>query len=453
MNVLLISVYELGHQPLGLASPAAHLLDRGFSVQCLDLSIDPFDGQRVRDADAVGISIPMHTATRIGLRFADRIRAENPEAVLYFYGLYASLNAGILFEHGAAAVIGGEFEEPMADWLDAIRSGRAAGGIAGVATPGRHAAPFLGRTRFRKPARHLLPPLERYAHLHSGEELVIAGAVEASRGCAHVCLHCPITPVYAGRVRIVDSAVVREDIRALHDMGARHVTFSDPDFLNAVRHSLAVARSLHADFPGTTFDITAKVEHIVEHSGVVEELAGLGLNFIVSAVESLNDGVLRILDKGHTRRDVEAAFAIAARAGVALRPSLVSFTPWTRKSDYRDVLDFVEEHGLHDHVDAVQYAIRLLVPPGSPLADAPEFLPHAGSFDAEALLHEWNHPDPDMDALHEAVMRIVEDAARQREDALTTFDRIRTAADAGTAATRPRRRNLPPPRLTEAWFC
>jgi len=453
MNALLISAYELGHQPLGLASSAAHLLARGFAVRCLDLSVETLDEESVRRADAIGISIPMHTATRIGLRVADRVRALNPAAPVAFYGLYASLNAEILLARGATAVIGGEFEEPLADWCEAVRDGDPGRAVPGVSVPGRIAAPFLGRTPALVPARDFLPPLSKYARLDDGREFHLAGCVEASRGCAHICTHCPITPVYAGRVRITDPAVVREDIARLVALGARHVTFGDPDFLNAVRHSLDVAHALHDDHPGVTFDVTAKVEHLVEQASVVEELASLGLVFVVSAVESLNDGILRHLAKDHTRADVERALAITRKAGVTLRPSLVSFTPWTTRRDFLDILDFVDDEGLHGQVDPVQMAIRLLVPPGSALLDAEAFAPFRGPLDPERLHHVWTHPDPEMDRLQEAVAAIVERAGETRETPVDTFTRIRAAAGAPSGRPRPAVPAIPPPRLTEAWFC
>ena len=43
---------------------------------------------------------------------------------------------------------------------------------------------------------------------------------------------------------------------------------------------------LHAEFPALTFDVTAKVEHLLRHTAALTELAGLGCLFIVSAVES-----------------------------------------------------------------------------------------------------------------------------------------------------------------------
>jgi hypothetical protein len=326
----------------------------------------------------------------------------------------------------------------------------------------------------------------------------MAGHTEASRGCLHRCLHCPIPPVYGGRFFVVPEEMVLEDIRRQVQAGARHITFGDPDFLNGPPHVLRVARALHRDHPVVSFDITTKVEHILERREVFPELARLGCAFLVSAVESLSDRVLERLEKGHTRAGVEEALDVLEAAGIPMRPSLLPFTPWSTLDDYFDLLEFVERRGLVDQVDSVQYSIRLLVPPGSALLSKPETRTWLGPLDEASFTYRWTHPDPCMDALHAAVSALVERAACAKEDAGVTFSRIRALARAaregrlgdsadgrlgGTQAGRhgddPRRRParatleeagaedapsaesplpVPPtrkraPRLSESWFC
>src|SRR5206468_7504461 len=101
MRVLLISTYELGRQPFGLASPAAWLRKSGACVTCLDLSVQPFQTQLIEEADLIAFYLPMHTATRMALRILGRVKALNPDAHLCFYGLYAPMNAPYLRKLGA----------------------------------------------------------------------------------------------------------------------------------------------------------------------------------------------------------------------------------------------------------------------------------------------------------------------------------------------------------------
>jgi len=468
MHVLLLSTYELGHQPLGLARPAAELTAASHEVRCQDLAVECLDEALVTWAGLVGISVPMHTATRLGARLAARVRALNPGAHVAFYGLYASLHADVLVGRLGDSAIGGEYEAPLvalADALDRVDgvTGRL-GPVPGVRTAADDGGVFLGRQSFGLPRRDLLPPLDRYARVDLGTHQKLAGYVEASRGCAHRCLHCPITPVYGGRLRIVGRDAVLEDVEQLVRMGAEHVTFGDPDFFNGIRHSLRIVVELHAAFPHLTYDVTIKVEHLLEHRAHLATLAPTGCLFVVSAVEAVHDRVLSHLAKGHSAADVHLALDLAAEAGLPLRPTFVAFTPWLSLDEYLELLAFVRSRGLVRHVDPVQLAIRLLVPRGSSLYGTPSLAPYVGEFDAETFSYAWRHPDPRMDALQREVAAAVEAASRADEPpeaTLATVERLALAAAgrparsgggaAGVVPTLPMAAFVP--RLTETWFC
>ena len=62
------------------------------------------------------------------------------------------------------------------------------------------------------------------------------------------------------------------------------------------------------------------------------------------------------------------------------------------------MFEFVESEGLIDHVDPVQFTLRLLVPPGSALLTRSAITPYLGALDQAAFIHRWTHPDPRMDA-------------------------------------------------------
>src|SRR5580692_11034216 len=113
MNILLISTYELGRQPFGLASPAAWLRARGYETACLDLTRESLDEESVRAADLICFYVPMHTATRLAASLVPNIRTMNPRAHLCFYGLYAPVNDEYLRGLGVGTILGGEFEEGL----------------------------------------------------------------------------------------------------------------------------------------------------------------------------------------------------------------------------------------------------------------------------------------------------------------------------------------------------
>ena len=473
--ILLISCYELGHQPLGLAIPLSLLHERGFHPAAVDLSLDDLDAEAVSRARFVGVSVPMHTALRIGAEASRQIRECNPSCHICFFGLYASLNSKSLLSDAADSCIGEPYLNRLPDLVQDIESGsndplpgveyrsiRSQGkpGPISASTPSdsaRPTIPFVLPTV--TPSREMLPDLCRYARLALGEERRIAGYVEATRGCLHLCRHCPIPPVHGGRFKAFPRELVLEDARRQIRAGAEHLTFGDPDFLNGPTHSLAIVRQLHMEFPDVTWDCTTKIEHILKRRSLIPELGENGCIFIISAVESLSPRVLAVLDKGHSRDDVAAALVVLRAAGIPMRPTLVPFTPWTTMADYLDLFSFIEDEALIDHVDPVQFTIRLLIPPGSLLLETAEMQPFLGTLDDRSFSYAWSHSDPRMDRLATDASSVVERASANGQDPTSTFYELweLAARTAGTPIPN-RQRSLssnkaPVPRLTEPWFC
>jgi radical SAM superfamily enzyme YgiQ (UPF0313 family) len=441
VHTLLISTYDLGRQPFGLASPAAWLREAGVHVTCADLSREKLPDDAVRQADLVGFFLPMHTATRLAIPVIERVRALNGSATLCAYGLYAPLNAPLLRDRGVAHVLGGEFEEALRELA-----------VSGTAPEGQRP----NRLQFRTPDRSSLPPLSQYATLQVGSESRLTGYTEASRGCKHRCRHCPIVPVYDGRFRIVAVSTVLADVRAQVRAGARHITFGDPDFFNGIGHAQAVLEAFGREFPEVSYDVTIKVEHLLQHAGHLPLLRDTGCSFVTTAVESIDDAVLAKLQKGHTRADFERVVANFRALDLALSPTFVAFTPWTTIDSYRDLLAALARLQLVDNVAPIQLAIRLLVTEGSLLLELPDVRALCGPFDPQSLTYPWKHADSRVDALQEQIASLV--GVRTNAPRREVFARVWQLAHeaAGTSGgfempeVRPR---TSIPYLNEPWYC
>ena len=419
MRVLLVSTYDLGRQPTGLAAAAAAFRAGGAEVVCVDTSRDRLRDEQIAAAERVSVYLPMHTATRLAVPVVERVRRINPRARVTAFGLYAQLNAGWLLEHGVDAI--DEETTPVA--FD--RSG--------------------------------LPPFERYASLQMPDgSRRVAGTTDATRGCKHLCRHCPIVPVYRGRFRAVPVDVVMADVAAQVAAGAQHISFGDPDFFNGPSHARRIVERLAAAHPGVTYDVTIKVEHLLRHADLLPVLRDTGCLFVTSAVESVDDRVLEGLAKGHTRADFVSVVELCRVHRLTLSPTFVAFTPWTTLEGYIDLLDTIATLGLEEQVAPIQLAIRLLVTAGSPLLDLDEIRALVEPFDAASLTWPWRHRDPLVDRLQANVMRLV--GVNLRASRRATFDTI--AGMAREAAGHPRRPESRPardratvPYLNEPWYC
>lgn len=455
-KIVLISTYELGRQPFGLASPAAWLRERGHEVRCLDLARQTLDEAAVQQASLVAIYLPMHTATRLAAQLLPRLRALNPHAHLCCYGLYAPMNEEYLRTLGVSTILGGEFENGLAHLAE--RLSRVDGDDTASVERQEERLISLERLKFVTPDRTGLPALQKYAHLIiPGDGYRLVGSTEASRGCKHLCRHCPIVPVYKGVFRIVPREVVLEDIRRQVADGAQHISFGDPDFFNGIGHALPLVEEFHHEFPGVTYDATIKIEHLRKYEEELARLKETGCLFIISAVESVDDAVLRALDKGHNRAEFVQVVAAFRRLGMTLHPTFVPFSPWTTLGSYLDLLRVLREQELIENVAPIQLGIRLLIPEGSRMLELPEIRGAVSKFDGESLVYPWVNADPRVDALSETVQQIAATADREKVSRSATFERIWNAAHAAAGIEalplKPSAGAPAVPFLSEPWYC
>jgi radical SAM superfamily enzyme YgiQ (UPF0313 family) len=490
VRLLLLSTYELGHQPLGIAGPARVLGVAGHELRGRDLAVEQLHHDDLSWADAVVCSVPMHTALRLALGVLRSVRASRPEMPIALHGLYAPVGASALRDGDLA--VAGDADGTLLDWASSIgdpatpesphgpvvrveigrrgsliRTARDAPGdrhattVACASGDGR-SAPVRDVGACGLPDRTVVPPLDRYTHLVGCGPDRLVGAVEASRGCSHRCRHCPVPTVYDGRTRAVPVEDVLADVAQLVAAGAEHIHLCDPDFLNRPQHASRVVAALHADFPGVSFDATVKVSHILAHGDVIAQMGASGCSFVVSAFESTSATVLERLDKGHTAAEAGEAVAVLRRAGIEPRPSFLPFTPWTSREDLVELMDFVARHDLVDSVDAVQYGIRLLLPPGSLLLRDPDpvLASALGDFDPDALGWTWRSPDPLLDTLQDAIAVETERAACHGWTPGEAYAVVRAAvfdmlgrADPGLPTVVSASGAMQRPRLSEAWFC
>jgi radical SAM superfamily enzyme YgiQ (UPF0313 family) len=461
MEVVLISTYELGRQPFGLASPVAWLQEAEANVTCLDLAVEKLDMEVVAAAQLIAFYLPMHTATRISIPVVQQVKSINPRAHLCFYGLYAPVNEGFLRKLGADTILGGEFEEGLLSLYKRLANPQSETATQEQPEP----LISLARQQFLVPDREKLPSLSRYAHLAIGDgQHRIVGYTEATRGCKHRCRHCPIVPVYNGHFRIVQRDVVLADIRQQVAAGATHICFGDPDFFNGPGHAIPIVNALHKEFPEITYDVTIKIQHLVKHARHLPTLGDTGCLFITSAVEAIDEYILEIFDKNHTREDFIRATELCREVSITFNPTFVTFTPWTSLKGYLELLELLMELDLVDNVAPIQYAIRLLIPTGSRLLELPETQEIIGEFDEESLCYQWTHPDPEVDRLHQEILQIVHTSQRRGESRREIFAKVWRRAHQAYARSVQQDVLLPElqqsglpkapvPQMTEAWFC
>lgn len=450
-RIVLISPYDLGRQPFALAEPAALFGHAGYEVRNIDLSQQKLTAGDLAAAGIVFIYLSMLTATRIAIEAMPRIRQLAPQARIAVYGWYAPVNEALLRELGVDAVFGGESEEDMLAYAQSItqQDAHPAQGEAVVT---------LQRINFRVPDRHALPPLDNYAQLvlADGSQRIM-GFTETTRGCKHLCRHCPVVPVYHGRFYGIPQDIVLEDIRQQVAAGAQHISFGDPDFLNGPGHAKRIIKAMHEEFPELTYDAVIKIEHLLKHRDLLPYLRDTGCILVTTAVESVDNTILEHLDKGHTAEQFEEVVKLMREHEIALAPTFIPFTPWTTISNYLDLLNKIAELKLIMSVNPVQLSLRLLIPSGSRLLELPADETCITNFDPAALGYTWVHKDPQVETLQQKIRLWTEEAEQQGLPRLEIFNGIRRialdAAGRKDSDVTEEQCGLPVPVHSESWYC
>jgi len=220
---------------------------------------------------------------------------------------------------------------------------------------------------------------------------------------------------------------------------------------------VGIVEALHAEFPRITYDATIKIEHLLRHAAHLVTLARTGCLLVTTAVESLDDEVLRKLAKGHTRADFFRALDLSERAGLAMQPTFIPFTPWTTRESYSDLLRVIADRDLIGSVPSVQLTIRLLIPSGSRLLELPDIAEIVSDFDAEGLVYRWQHAEPELDLLAARASETVVEGDKNQLSRSEIFQKIwRVASElrprgyVSTAVTVSKRGV---PFLSEPWYC
>ncbi|MEA1888468.1 MAG: CUAEP/CCAEP-tail radical SAM protein [Pseudomonadota bacterium] len=450
-RIVLISPYDLGRQPFALAEPAALFKQAGYEVKCLDLSQQKLTAEVLSSATTVFLYLSMLTATRIAIEAMPRIKKMAPQARIAVFGWYAPVNEKHLRELGVDAVFGGESEGDMLAYAASIRDQDD--------HPARtETVVNLNRIEFLVPDRKSLPGLEKYAQLIQPDGARrIMGFTETTRGCKHLCRHCPVVPVYKGRFYAVPADIVLEDIRQQVAKGAQHISFGDPDFLNGPRHARRIIEAMHEEFPDLSYDAVIKIEHLIKFPEFLPFLRDSGCILVTTAVESVDEKTLEFLDKGHTAAEFEKVVSMMNEHGIALAPTFIPFTPWSTLDNYIDLLNKIAELKLIMCVNPVQLSLRLLIPSGSRILELPKEETCITDFNPASLGYTWVHKDPQLDLLQENIRHWTEKAENKGLSRLQIFNGIRRialkAAGRKAADITEEYCGVTVPTHSESWYC
>jgi hopanoid C-3 methylase len=392
-RVLVASAFEAELQPLASACAAAALREQGAEVVGWDAHLQP-RAEPTGPFDLALVSVQQFEGLERGLDLARGLAARIDAPVVAF-GQYAQMNHRAFLE-AADAVAMDEPERVAAELVQAAGAGGELSGVPALMRPaGTSLRPPGRRIAVPAPARDLFPSLAHYPAHHTAFGLM--GNIEASRGCHHKCTYCSVYGAYDGSVAAYEADTVLADALQLAEEGVRHFCFIDAEFFNSRTIGAGVVELLVDAIGPITFELTTRVDHILDYTRELEKLVSLGLRRVTSALEFPSDRILRIFDKHIDVEHMRAAILQAERLGFELYPTFIPFTPWIEYDELLGFEDFLLDTGLARVTDPTALQTRLLLFKGSPLLSSP-WMEDIDTTD-RGFWVQWTHPDPRVEQL------------------------------------------------------
>lgn len=376
MRIALINPPQNGHYPqppIGLASIAAVLEEKGYYVEIVDANALRLSESETVGAvlgiDIVGITA-MTPFVNSAIRIAKGVKRDSPSSRVILGGPHATILAEDTLNHVPEIdlIVKGEGEETIVALLDALGNGTDLGRVNGIVyrssgacrnTPGR--TPIQDLDSLPRPAYHLLPLGKYRPHPPAGRRLPWMPMV-TSRGCPYDCIYCS-KPIFGGRFRALSPLKVVDEIEYLiKEFRIKEVSFYDDVFTLDRNRAMQIAKGIREK----GFEIPWKCETRVNlvNEQLLKEMKSAGCYMIAYGIESGSQAILNNLRKGIKIHEIRNAIEITAAAGILNVGYFMVGSPGEREDTIRETLTFAKSLKL----DFAQFAITIPFP-GTDLYD------------------------------------------------------------------------------------
>lgn len=230
-----VQVGAVVHLPLALLSLAAWIREKSDYARHLkiyDANLCKISPECFLKAAIVGISAMSGSQVKYGLQAAAMVRAANPDAVIVWGGIHASLMPEQTIQNKLVdVVVAGEGEETFLEVVDAIFSNRDLAGIPGTYVLAPDGELVRGGERDFLNLDDL--PLPAYDLISIGDYSNIEGQFDyqTSRGCPFRCAFCYNVAFCNRRYRSKSPNKVIQELICLHEKyGVKNFGLVDDEF-------------------------------------------------------------------------------------------------------------------------------------------------------------------------------------------------------------------------------
>jgi anaerobic magnesium-protoporphyrin IX monomethyl ester cyclase len=191
-------------------------------------------------------------------------------------------------------------------------------------------------------------PFPRYGRFELSRYLVKRMNIVTSRGCPYRCTFCAVEAAIGKRFRARSPEAIVAEIGYWHDRGYRDFGIADDNF------SLLPDRvhALCALLEQRRLDITIECSNGLRADSVDEPLLrrmrGAGFGTLAFGVEAGNDRMLRVLRKGESIAEIDAAIRVSCALGFNVILFFLVGSPTETRADVEDSIALARKYPVAD---------------------------------------------------------------------------------------------------------
>lgn len=425
INCYIISTFECGYEPLtalSVFSAIRAVYKEKVSTTLIDTFVDCDCVQQFSQANCVFIAVPIFESLKQAVKIAKDIKSNFSSIKVIFFGQHAIINVSTLLKYADYVIISGNWEKSAVELMENIIKNlslqqkpienvidESALSLDYKPQPKPTVNPsfFPLERSFARPILDYPQSSEAISKLLGNEARV--GHIETMRGCTFGCKYCSVFTAYKHQVFLIPVDYILQDVEYLTtSQKMNHLTITDPEFFAHPSYGLMVISALHQRFPSLTYDLTTRIDMILQHADDIKELSLQGVKIITTAVEFPKQTVLDVVNKGITVSQIESAIAILQKNSIVVNPTFITFNPWI---DIEDLASdgcleiFLQRNGLN--VDPIQRRTRLHLHNGSAILS--DLCASGLNLERKEFHYEWSHPNSAVDALFQERQSAVPD--------------------------------------------
>jgi len=385
--------------PLAVFTLGSYLAEEGIEVEYFDERVQSrreLDAALSRNPALIGVSAITSFQIMRCLTLTRYVKNRCPSAPVVWGGVHPSMcPEGTLAENLIDYVVLREGEETLKELYQFISSGKPdLSSIAGLAWKSEDGSPHVNPERpfldieklpfpYQGRAEELLP---RYLR---PEAKFPAVGYQMSRGCRHRCRFCYNEFYHHCLNRRKPPDQIREELRRLKSLGVDNIFFYD-DSMGGEKSFL---RQLVPAMEGLSLKWSASPRINCIDEDLIRDFERVGCQWLFFGLESPRDRILKYIQKGLTRKDIDRGIRVMINSSIITTYSLMIGFPQETYEDSLAVLDFADEiHGRHPSAEIVIQPYAPL--PGTDLFR--EAVEHG--FQPPSLLADWSYFT--MDRIH-----------------------------------------------------